>query len=139
MTTAHKKALSNLALIIGLIEHIKEAYKSKTPQRKCELIIQKTHKALTFWPGDLTQREIEKIHRRVLRLGEYLDKKPARTLTSCALGILSDMMALVKQDKRQVLADINITLFSLHKYLDKNLNHFDDYQDAKKALAVWGI
>jgi len=135
--TATVKALSNIALIIGLTAQIEDKYKGKAFKDKICRVKKESEKLLDMWPEKPNKKQVARIERRILRLEPNLENKDVAVYTSTALAVIDDFKQYLKKEKLKQTEILELRLFTLHKHLDNKLNKEYCYSDAHKTFKAW--
>ena len=137
---ASKNTISIIASCNGIAIVVKNATKAKTPTGFADRVERACKDAFALWPDGLNEKDFQRIHNQLDAFER--ENLPAEgrlsIITSVGLGLLDELQQLVKDPvKRSALGKIEDTLFRLHKYYDKRLDHWDEYVIATKAVDNW--
>lgn len=143
------KAFQNVICILATCEgvgNILEKNYRNRPNNKTMLgmipkLYQACHEAHALWTGELDVRTLRKIEDR---LGKFETRSIPQNgdpiiLTSLALGLLSDLMELIRDAERLfALDEVHRAMLRIHRYLDKRGCRWEAYAAASSALGAWG-
>jgi hypothetical protein len=94
-----------------------------------------------LWPEKLTLSEAEKLGKvmaaaeREAFTGELED---ITTYVCLCLGLLSDTLEQISNPRRrEALEAVHAAMMALHRYFDRRLNQWPQYERATAAIEVW--
>lgn len=138
MTSTLKKLL-DVALVIGLISHVRDHYSGKKIIADLDKATKIMEDIALLIPEGLTDKQVSKAEKKILSLEKWLKNKRTRIYTAVAMGLLSDMLAFSQKTPliSQKIKEAEIILYRVHKYLDRNLDNYDEYKEASKIISYW--
>jgi len=137
---ATRKALLTLGIAHGITDSIEAAYaeagrQSKTIDKFIERIRYTCQRGFDLWPDRLDKKELSKISKQMEVLeGSVIGSETTfPVLTSTALALLSDLRDRANSDKQQVLDRLLSLYWQMHRYYDRRLDKWEDYDTARDA------
>lgn len=102
----------------------------------------KCKSAMNLCPGEVSPRELKvietRMHETECEAFAGTEQENIISYTSLCLGLLDDLMLKIQDAKRKTALDqIHTAMKALHRYFDKDLNSWDCYERATRAIDVW--
>lgn len=142
-----QNVVGTLSLCQGIAVLTKEHFKDKDKNDRVMRLADRLHKttaaALAAWPGGMTAEEIKRLCTKMGRAeiacfpGDD-PREDAVSYSSMCLGLLESVLANVRDlRRRKHIEAVEQALTDLHKFFDKRLDSFDNYQRASNAVEIW--
>ena len=133
------KKLIDIALVIGLISHIRDHYNGKYINNSLKKAREAMKDAASQFPEGLTDKQVSRAEQKILKLENWLREKRAYLYTAVALGLLDEMSMFAGKDQNyfKKLRETEKSLFSAHKYLDRDMEKYSDYKEAERIINYW--
>lgn len=134
-----RHALTIIGLAHGLADSIEQSYSDgapKTVRSMTDSVRARCHECFNLWPDKLDKREIKRINDRMNVLDIVVREAhgSAAAYTSMALALLSDLHDVVGTRKRQAISRLLSVCQRLHRYYDRRLDRWQDYDAARDAV-----
>lgn len=149
--TMASKSFRNIIAIISLCEgcailtwdYHKDRPRHKVIEKITVRVREKCKAAFDLWFGSVDFRELKSIERQMLEteraaFAGVSEREDITTYTSLCLGLLDDVLKLVNDPVRNAaLNEVHAAMWQLHKYFDRRLNQWSQYERAGWAIVVW--
>ncbi len=141
-----KQIIGALSLVEGCALFVQAAYRQrprhKTVDAICERVKRSCAVAHKAWPQQVTLAEADKMSKLFAEVERAAfsgsERESIVAYCSLALGLLSDVLDKIKDpEKRRALGEVNSALCALNAYFDRNLDSWDDYDRANRAVNIW--
>lgn len=147
MSRSERSAILILSLCAGIPISLRQHYLRskghvpKTVEDMCARLDHFTERAFKAYPSIKSERELQKMQQalgnfQALSIGET--PSDITVVTSLCLGVLEDMMNLVKHPTRYVmLGMVRDSIWKVHRYYDRQINKDQSYTEAEQAIKTW--
>jgi hypothetical protein len=138
---AFKNAISTIATAHAITDVVSDAFNGNPPElirNMLERIECATDIAFGLWPGAISVKELDTIHKRILAAGTGIDDSEIVVITSMSLGLLEEMLQHLKDPaKVRAIEILHSAIMELHRHYDSGIQMNCAYERAGQAIDRW--
>lgn len=139
-TKATRKALTNLSLIYGLVNEIKDEYKHPEYIKRCESILETTNKAIDLWPEGIDEKTYHETKNKILKLRKDLNNRDKIVYINCAFIILDKLVDKLKYEKKKYIEKLRDMVLDFFLDIERGgKNNCDKIKFSVKVLDFWEV